>query len=117
VCDGESSVSQFVREAGGAPADCEGLCPQTIFARINARAVDIFKIDIEGAETLLFSSRTQEWLPRCELVFVDVHSPDAIAAVRSAARISGFQCEAYREMLVLRRRPQAVTDRWPQSIP
>jgi len=103
VCDGGSSISIFVREAGDSPADCQGLCPETLMSRFAVETIDIFKIDIEGAESHLFSNGKLEWLPLCRLVFVDVHSDDAERTVRSAAHRHGFRCENYRELVVLRK--------------
>jgi hypothetical protein len=65
-------------------------------------AADIFKIDIEGAEVELFSVPC-DWLSRCRLVFVDIHSTEAGELVRSAANRHGMVCRPYRELLVLLR--------------
>jgi FkbM family methyltransferase len=104
VHDGGSTIAMFVQEAGDLPADCSGLSPQTLLSRFAPEMVDIFKIDIEGAETRLFCSGTRDWLPRCRLVFVDVHSADAERAVRVAADEHGFRCKKYRELVVLQNR-------------
>ena len=104
VCDGESSISLFVKEANNAAsADCQGLCPQTLLKRFGLKSIDIFKIDIEGAETRLFTDDHSEWLPQCRLLFIDVHSAAAELAVTAAADQHGFRHDKYRELVVLRK--------------
>jgi FkbM family methyltransferase len=108
VCAGDSTVSLFVEEARGLPADCDGVSPGTLLAQYGAETVDIFKIDIEGAESRLFSDHVSDWLPRCRMVFVDVHSESAARLVRTTAHQHGFSCETYRELMVLRNRGRSA---------
>ena len=49
--------------------------------------VDIFKVDIEGAELEIFSHGAEEWLPRIDLIIVETHDrfrPGSEDAVRKA---------------------------------
>jgi FkbM family methyltransferase len=45
----------------------------TLIDAANFDRVDILKIDIEGAEYEIFSKGAEEWLPRVNLVIVDIH--------------------------------------------
>jgi FkbM family methyltransferase len=94
ACVGVAStdVRMVVDESG----PIHGLTPEEL---VND-GVDIFKIDIEGAEVDLFS-RPCDWLRRCRLVFVDVHSQQADDLIRAAAMRYGMVCQPYRELLVL----------------
>jgi FkbM family methyltransferase len=104
VKDGGSKIGMYVNEVAPSESDCEALSPQTIVRRFNLPSIDIFKIDIEGAETALFAEDTTPWLSRCNLVYVDIHSNDADLSVATAARRHSFKCDRYREMYVLTRR-------------
>jgi FkbM family methyltransferase len=103
VRDGGSKIAMYVQEAEES-SDCDGLSPQTIASRFRLPHIDIFKIDIEGAEVQLFKRNTG-WLSNCNLVYVDVHSNDAVNAVATAAQQHSFNCRRYRELCVLSRRP------------
>jgi FkbM family methyltransferase len=94
ACVGAAStdVRMVVDESG----PIHGLTPEEL---VND-GVDIFKIDIEGAEVDLFS-RPCHWLRRCRLVFVDVHSQQADNLIRAVAMRYGMVCQPYRELLVL----------------
>jgi len=92
----------YVQEVSPDEADCDGLSPQTIASRFNLPYVDIFKVDIEGAEMALFTE-DPTWLSVCGVVYVDVHSEDAARAVTTAGRQYGFNCHRYRELCILSR--------------
>ena len=103
VCDGGSKIGTYVKEVSHAEeADCHGLSPQTIASRFKLPYIDIFKVDIEGAETALFT-KDPTWLSSCDVVYVDVHSKDAARAVATAGQQYGFSCHRYRELCILSR--------------
>jgi FkbM family methyltransferase len=102
VCDGGSTIAMYVQEVDQAKADCDGLSPQTIASRFKLPYIDIFKIDIEGAEIALFTN-DPTWLSSCDVVYVDVHSKDAVRAVATAGQQYGFNCYRYRELCILSR--------------
>jgi len=83
---------------------CSTIDPLTILAEANHSEIDIFKIDIEGAELQLFSQDCDEWLRLTRSILIEIHSRDAREAVLSAARRHRFSYETYRDLLVLSRR-------------
>ncbi len=103
VRPGDSTASLFVEEVAEGPADCQGLSPATLLERFPAEVVDIFKVDIEGGEVPLFQGDVASWLPRCRMLFVDVHSEMAARLVETQAKKFGFRCASYRELMVLKR--------------
>jgi FkbM family methyltransferase len=102
VCDGGSKIAMYVREGDVDNSDCDGLSPQTIASRFKLPYIDIFKIDIEGAEAELFTKNTS-WLSNCGVVYIDSHSQDAASAIESAARQYSLSCNRYRELCILSR--------------
>ncbi len=99
---GDNSHSMLECQEGEAPY-CQGLTPFELMERYAIPQADIFKIDIEGSEEILFRQENLEWLSRCRVVVVDVHSDEAGRAVGAAARRFGYIVRRHRELLVLRR--------------
>jgi FkbM family methyltransferase len=60
---------------------------ETLLTRFGLDAIDILKVDIEGAELEVFSGEAQRWLPKIKLIIVETHDrfrPGSDAAVRRA---------------------------------
>lgn len=78
-------------------AECEAISMTTLLTRFGIRNVDIFKCDIEGAETELFRTGGA-WIERVGAFYIDTHGPEAFEAVHSALR--GFAHSQHREVHV-----------------
>jgi len=53
--------------------DIEGYAVPDLMLLYSFRHVDILKIDIEGAETVIFDHRSLEWLPKVNSIIIEVH--------------------------------------------
>lgn len=51
----------------------KGITIQSIIEKFKIRQIDIFKIDIEGAEKEVFAENTNDWLSITRLMFVELH--------------------------------------------
>jgi FkbM family methyltransferase len=86
-----------------APGSCRAVSPATILKEERAESIDIFKIDIEGAEEQLFSMDPDPWLARTRSIFIEIHSPAAFEAVIAATRRHGYSRFNYRELFIFKR--------------
>lgn len=84
----------------GETAECEAISMTTLLERYGIDRVDIFKCDIEGAETEVFRN-AGEWVGRVGAVYADAHGAAAIASLRAA--LAGFQYRRHRELHIFRR--------------
>lgn len=48
--------------------------------------VDLLKLDIEGAETVVFSEGPMDWLKKCQAMLIEIHGPAAQKTVEAACR-------------------------------
>ena len=94
------SVTACSRET---PGCCPALSPNSILEQEGVDAIDIFKIDIEGAEEQLFSVEPDVWLSRTRSIFMEIHSPAAYSAVHAATKRHGFTRRVYRELFIFTR--------------
>ena len=95
VEDPFNATNSFViREvAQGEGYDIGSITIDEIMQEQNWDNVDILKIDIEGAEKILFESGYQSWLPKIKVVMIETHDrmvPDCAITVLKAMQEFGF---------------------------
>lgn len=102
VVESESRTALSVEEvADGQRFDCQAVSPADLLARTGADHIDIFKIDIEGAERQLFADPAADnWLARTGMIMMEIHGPAEWAAVDAAVRRHGFVHHLTREVHV-----------------
>jgi FkbM family methyltransferase len=83
---------------GDGAAAVDGISVPTIMAQHSIPVVDVLKIDIEGAETAVFSDSGLEWLSRVGRILIEIHGPEAMAAVSLAMRRNGFLMTQFRSV-------------------
>jgi len=72
--DADNPAAYTVRAADPASrGPLPGLTPFSLLRLANRERIDIFKIDIEGAELELFSNDCDQWLSRTTLLLVELH--------------------------------------------
>lgn len=97
---GEMNAAQVRTSMQSDDPMCMGIDPMTILNECGHGSIDLFKIDIEGAELALFSGDCDAWLSMTRNIAIEIHSPEAHAAVLSATRRNGFNCSEYRDIHV-----------------
>jgi FkbM family methyltransferase len=60
--------------------------------------VDILKIDIEGAEEAIFSSKPEAWLHRIGLLIIEIHGSRIESLISHVLSENGFSMERYRSL-------------------
>jgi FkbM family methyltransferase len=102
--DGQMESGLFVVEtAKESDSDCVGVSPLEIMARFNAPQIDIFKCDIEGAESEVFGSNCDEWLSRTRSIFIEIHNRHAYEIVMKSTQRHSFRSRVYRDLHVFHR--------------
>lgn len=87
----------------GEAVDCEAYDPLSLMREAGAERISLFKCDIEGAETRLFSTNPDPWISVTDAIVIEVHGPAAHRAVYDACRRHGFHSSQYRELHVFQR--------------
>ena len=75
----------------------------TVLERSGHERMSILKIDIEGAETEVFSSGCDLWLGKVDNLVIELHGEEASAVVRRAIAREGFQTSECGELFVCQR--------------
>jgi FkbM family methyltransferase len=73
--------------------------------------IDLLKVDIEGAETVLFGAGADRWLPRVGAIAIELHGPECDAALTGALRDYAFDRRESGELSIitsLRRQPAST---------
>ncbi len=70
--------------------DIDGISVKTLMSNYNIETIDIFKIDIEGAEEELFSKNEKFWLEKTKCIVLEIHNKKCRSAVENAMQKYGF---------------------------
>jgi FkbM family methyltransferase len=60
--------------------------------------VDILKMDIEGAEEVLFLEKPEEWLNRVDLLIIEIHGDHLFPLISRVLSDNGFSMKQYRSV-------------------
>jgi FkbM family methyltransferase len=99
-----------VREVGPkkTPASFHAVTLTDLLERANATEIDLLKLDIEGAETEIFSRNHELWTNRVKTLVIEIHGDEAGKTVRRAMMDAGEFRESLRgEKLVFQRETSA----------
>ncbi len=105
-CERMDAISVHASPDARIPA----ICMTTLMERTGVSEIDVFKCDVEGAETEIFSSGCDAWLSKTRSVIVEVHGPAALRVVSAAMRRNAFQHLIYRNLHVFYRSRYARVD-------
>ena len=100
---------QVGEPAGRGSESVEAIDIPSLMERFHLPRVSLLKVDIEGAETVVFSERTSEWLPRVDALVVELHDDShfgpATPVFQRAIAPEGFEVTESGELTICRRRP------------
>jgi len=65
--------------------------------------ISLLKVDVEGAEEVLFASNYERWLGRVENLVIELHGPESIAVFKAAIAAEKFTVSRCDELTVCRR--------------
>ena len=78
--------------------DVYGLSIADIVQKYNISEIDILKMDIEGAEATVFESGYEEWLPKVNLLIIEIHGDRCFNVVEKALLKFNFKMTRYRSV-------------------
>ena len=94
LCDGTEGWGRQVSEGGGV----EAVDIPSLIERYDLGAIDILKVDIEGAEREVF--RNAGWLSCVRNMVIELHGPDESRVFHNAIRHRGYRLSTSGELTV-----------------
>lgn len=105
--DGREWARQVRPARPGEPVDLRGIDIGTLLAETDAERLSILKMDIEGAEAVVFADGAPAWLDRVDTIAIELHDDtafgDASRVFREAIRGKGFEVSHSGELTICRR--------------
>ena len=86
-----------------APYDCLATTIPAILQLTGKESIDILKVDIEGAEAVVFGDSSDAWLDRVRRIFIEVHNPVSARIVLERAKRHNFAVRRFRSLYILYR--------------
>ena len=105
--DGREWTRQVRECAPGEPGGVDGFDMPTLLQRAGFARLSLLKIDIEGAEVVVFAAATGAWLPRVDAIAIELHEDSSFGPAepvfRRALQGSGFRFRRSGELTICRR--------------
>jgi FkbM family methyltransferase len=86
-----------------APYDCPATTIPAILQLTGKGLIDILKVDIEGAEAVVFGDSSDAWLDRVRRIFIEVHNSASARIVLERAKRHSFAVRCFRSLYILYR--------------
>jgi FkbM family methyltransferase len=93
LCDSTVRVDsyQYTDGEGDSSERVAAYDVSTLMALHNVSTIDVLKIDIEGAETVVFDEPCQAWLDKVRMLIIEIHGDEARTAFEAVISQSNFQ--------------------------
>jgi FkbM family methyltransferase len=78
----------------------------TLIDRSQYKQVSILKVDIEGAEKVVFATNTERWLSHIDNIVIELHDADCKEIFLNAISQCGFAIRQSNDLIVCRKNPQ-----------
>lgn len=96
---GGGTEASLIAEHG----DIECVSIPTLLEEYAIPRLDILKMDIEGAEEQIFAAEPEAWLPRVELILVEIHNKPAYRLIEAVLHRNGFTMQEFRSIWYCRK--------------
>jgi len=87
----------------GEPADVPAVSVGTLLERSAYDRVALLKVDIEGAEEVVFGAGAQDWLPFVDRIAIELHGPACERVFLEAAGKAGFRSQSSGGLMLAQR--------------
>jgi len=91
---GGSSTGASVQDKG---IEVDGISIPTLLDKFSISRLDILKMDIEGAEKLIFE-KPDEWLHRVDLIIIEIHGSETLSFISHILQEHQFSMKQYRSV-------------------
>ena len=109
VGDGREWARGVAVAGPGERADIHAVGVADVLARSRFERISLLKVDIEGAEAVLFGPGSEAWLDRVDNIAIELHGDDCTRIYHAAVDPAGFVSEQRGGLTLSRRSP--ATDR------
>jgi FkbM family methyltransferase len=101
----ESEWTTTVRECReGEQPDLEAIDIETLLEKSGYDKIDILKVDIEGAEALLFSTNVNGWIGKVRTFAIELHNQECSKVFHRALEPGAFEFSGSGEITIAKRR-------------
>ncbi|MEW6269539.1 MAG: FkbM family methyltransferase [Thermodesulfobacteriota bacterium] len=100
VCAGPREDSARVEPGDGSGDGCVSIDPSSLLELVGASRIDLFKIDIEGAEVELFRHAPERWIEKTDIIVMEIHGRRAREVVYSVMSRHRFDTRQHRDLHV-----------------
>lgn len=73
------------------PHDIIGISVDSLLKEFEIETIDIFKIDIEGAEKEIFSKNIENWIKKTKWIVIEIHGEECKFVFENAMKTYGFK--------------------------
>lgn len=102
VGEGREWATQVVRPADDGGGDIEAWDVGSLIEMAGAPAVDLLKVDIEGAELAVFGEKAERWLPKVRNICIELHSQDCKKTFFDALAGFDYTLNTFGELTICR---------------
>lgn len=92
--------SARVEPGDGSGDDCASIDPTSLLELAGVSRIDLFKIDIEGAEVELFRHAPERWIEKTDIIVMEIHGRRACEVVYSIMSRHPFCAQQHRDLHV-----------------
>jgi FkbM family methyltransferase len=116
VCGDGREWARTVRESkAGEEPTMTGIDIGTLLAESNYERISILKIDIEGTESVVFSSNYEHWIDKVDNLVIELHGQECESTFKRAIAPFGYETSQCDELTVCRAR--AISSKNAPQIP
>jgi FkbM family methyltransferase len=98
--DGREWATQVLEPHGSSLGDVQAWDVSSLIDMTGSEDVDLLKVDIEGAELVVFGATAKTWLPRVRNICIELHGPECREAFFNALADFDYELEYSGELTI-----------------
>jgi FkbM family methyltransferase len=106
---GEAWVYQVRESEPGQPSEIPAMDIASILEKTGKEMISLLKMDIEGAEAVVFSKNYRDWIKRVEMIVIELHDDTVFGKASdifyAAVAGEGFTFSRSGELVIAKRQP------------
>lgn len=97
IVKGEGTGSEVI-ESNDSKYDIDGISLTDLIKEYHVDSIEILKIDIEGAEEVIFSQDVTDWINIVKIMLIEIHTESGKELILEKLRQNNFRVERYRSI-------------------